>query len=322
MIENVLVPLINPNDPVAQVTHWYVRHGDPIQSGQALCDVTSTKITLTIDAPASGIAVRAFDVGARVRAGELLGVVADSQSEGEQAVRERRETAAPTGPSFTRRARALLAEKGLAPEAFAGRDFVTEADVMRTFKSAATLRKDAEVAVLEQAQRHALRSSVTVRAAGLKIDDRPYAMAALWACATARELTESPQFCSGKVDIGYAIDTGDGLRQFLASDCADWTREKWHETLANWSLKSMRNEIQAAELGRGTFALSDLTSFGVYQFEPLLVGFQSAILGIGGDAEAGDMIYSLTLSFDHRRHNGREAAEFLRRVRSRAKSLA
>jgi hypothetical protein len=49
----------------------------------------------------------------------------------------------------------------------------------------------------------------------------------------------------------------------------------------------------------------------------LINGRQSAILGIGGDSNMPNFPMSISMAFDHRVSNGREAAIFLNELRSR-----
>jgi 2-oxoglutarate dehydrogenase E2 component (dihydrolipoamide succinyltransferase) len=87
--------------------------------------------------------------------------------------------------------------------------------------------------------------------------------------------------------------------------------------LAELTLDYMENRLAPAEVQGATFTVTDLSAFDVLQFEPLINGRQSAILGIGGDSTLPGHPMSLTIAFDHRVLNGREVGMFLRSLRDR-----
>lgn len=192
-----------------------------------------------------------------------------------------------------------------------------------------SLAKDQEIMML-QAAHQALRSSLSVQlgAADLqkRLDRKELNREGYLAWCVCQALREHPRFLTryghddskAPLNIAYALDMGAGVRPMLAKDAGGWTAEKWAEQIVDWSLRLMRNEVKLEELhdGNGGFTITDLSSQGVLFFEPLLVGSQSAILGIGGDLEASDPLITFTLAFDHRVHDGRTAAALLKTLKA------
>ncbi len=82
MAQPILIPLLNTNEPEAQLANLYVATGQHIQCGQALCTIETTKATAEIIAEADGyiIGLR-FRQGDTLQAGEILCYLADSPDE-------------------------------------------------------------------------------------------------------------------------------------------------------------------------------------------------------------------------------------------------
>lgn len=79
--QEVLVPLINPNELEAKLVSLVVKAGQAVKKGDFLGTLESTKSTFELESPAAGY-VHALGAkeGEMLRAGELFCVVADSQN--------------------------------------------------------------------------------------------------------------------------------------------------------------------------------------------------------------------------------------------------
>lgn len=336
MVSNkLLVPQLNPNDPEVELSQWHKKNGERVRKGDLLCDFTSSKAVYQHESSGEGFLAHAAPRGARLKAGALLGLLCATEKEALSA----KVAALPpdgvkshSGPVFSHSAKAKLRELGLNESDFAGHEFVTEKMVAagsgRSEGSQASLAKEKEIEALADGYRNALRSSLSVQveAKGMlaRLDKKEITREGHVAHSVAQTLKKHPRFLlrsgeensSPPVDLSYALDLGNGVRLLKAMGADSWTSEKWMEQITDWSLRLMRNEITHEELGIARFTITDLSSLGVLFFEPLLVGNQSAILGVGGDFEATVPVLTLTLAFDHRVHNGRQAAEFLRDLKA------
>jgi pyruvate dehydrogenase E2 component (dihydrolipoamide acetyltransferase) len=63
------------------VTKWLKREGDAVEEGQTLVVIETTKASLEVEAPASGLVFRIRRIGDRVKIGDPLGIVAASKDE-------------------------------------------------------------------------------------------------------------------------------------------------------------------------------------------------------------------------------------------------
>jgi acetyltransferase EpsM len=79
MFSTVVIPLLNPNEPEAQLAALYVNEGQQVSMGDALCTLETTKSTAELLAEASGyVAGLRFHPGETVHAGDLLCYLAES----------------------------------------------------------------------------------------------------------------------------------------------------------------------------------------------------------------------------------------------------
>ena len=124
------------------------------------------------------------------------------------------------------------------------------------------------------------------------------------------------------VHLGVAIDLGQGLKVVTLRDAVGKNAADLGRRLADLTLDYMENRLGPAEVQGATFTVTDLSAFDVLQFEPLINGRQSAILGLGGDSTLPGHPMSLTIAFDHRVLSGREVGAFLRTLRDRILSCA
>jgi len=88
--------------------------------------------------------------------------------------------------------------------------------------------------------------------------------------------------------------------------------------------RARAGKLTPDELTRGTFSITNLGSYGVDHFAPILNPPEAAILGVGQVAERAvvrdgqvvpRLIMNLSLTFDHRVQDGAPAAQFLQTLR-------
>lgn len=66
------------------LTHWLAKDGEPVEDGQPLAVVETTKTSLEIEAMTSGILFILRKVGEKVNIGDTLGMIANSKAEIEE----------------------------------------------------------------------------------------------------------------------------------------------------------------------------------------------------------------------------------------------
>lgn len=147
----VVIPQDNVNDESVTLLTWSVSNGERVVQGQMIAEIETSKAVMEIEAPASGILEYSLepgsdiDVGAMlcsIRGNESVSATAGSPPATEHATtssmntnkkEEGTKTSQPadgTPTHFTKKAQALLEQRGLAPERFAGRGLVRTEDIL------------------------------------------------------------------------------------------------------------------------------------------------------------------------------------------------
>ena len=122
------------------------------------------------------------------------------------------------------------------------------------------------------------------------------------------------------VHISVAVQTDRGLLTPVVRDVLEWSLGDLSENLTSLIQKAKAGALNSDEMHGGTFTLTNLGAYAVDGFTPILNAPQSAILGVGriqpepvaidGKVVIRDQV-SLSLTFDHRVHDGANAADFL-----------
>jgi pyruvate dehydrogenase E2 component (dihydrolipoamide acetyltransferase) len=126
------------------------------------------------------------------------------------------------------------------------------------------------------------------------------------------------------IHIGFAVDTDHGLLVPIIRDAPHLTLEDLAARSRALIEAARRREIQASDLQGGVFTISNLGSFGVEAFTPIINPPQTAVLGLGAIrwepavSHSGEIVarqqMMLSLTFDHRVVDGAPAARFLQTV--------
>jgi pyruvate/2-oxoglutarate dehydrogenase complex dihydrolipoamide acyltransferase (E2) component len=124
-----------------------------------------------------------------------------------------------------------------------------------------------------------------------------------------------------EINIGWAIDGGNGLVTPVIRQADKKGIREIAEYMQQQLEQYVENELTPADLGGGTFTISNLAGEGITYFQPLISQGQSAILGVGCDIASGrEPALYLTLAFDHQVCEGRTAAKFVRELSQRLES--
>jgi pyruvate dehydrogenase E2 component (dihydrolipoamide acetyltransferase) len=123
-----------------------------------------------------------------------------------------------------------------------------------------------------------------------------------------------------RIDIGIAVDTDAGLLVPVVRDVAALSLAELATRSRDLIDRARSGTLAAADLRGGCFTVTNLGSFGIDAFTPVINPPESAVLGLGritrqpvmdGDRVVGrDMVW-LSLTFDHRVVDGAPAARFL-----------
>lgn len=125
-------------------------------------------------------------------------------------------------------------------------------------------------------------------------------------------------------DIGVAVSGSRGLVVPVIRDADQRSMAELEKVIADFGAKAKADKLQLGELKGGTFTISNGGIFGSLLSTPILNPPQTGILGMhsiqerpvvrDGQIVARPMMY-LALSYDHRLIDGREAVQFLVRIK-------
>jgi len=128
----------------------------------------------------------------------------------------------------------------------------------------------------------------------------------------------------GEINIGVAVEVEEGLVVPVVHDADKKTLAEVAKSTKQLVDGARAGRLSSSELAGGTFTISNLGSYGVDVFTPLINLPETAILGVGrivekpiasnGQVSVKPMM-CLSLSFDHRVIDGALAARFLQRIR-------
>jgi 2-oxoglutarate dehydrogenase E2 component (dihydrolipoamide succinyltransferase) len=124
--------------------------------------------------------------------------------------------------------------------------------------------------------------------------------------------------------VGVAVGGGKGLVVPVLRDADRLSFADIEKTIADFGARARESRLSPDELSGGTFTISNGGIYGSMMSTPLLNHPQTGILGMHkimkrpvavGDAVALRPMMYLALSYDHRVIDGREAVQFLVRVK-------
>lgn len=166
---------------------------------------------------------------------------------------------------------------------------------------------------------HGVRVSFTdiiAKAAARALQDHPYLNSTL----AGNDITLHPS-----VHLGIAVSLGaDGLIVPVVKDAQAKSLGEFSRALKELVGKAKSNALTTDEVTGGTFSITNLGTFGITQFNPIINPPQTAILGVcaiadtivavNGQPQVRPMM-NLCLSFDHRVMDGAPAAAFLAQLK-------
>jgi len=126
-------------------------------------------------------------------------------------------------------------------------------------------------------------------------------------------------------DIGIAVSTQRGLIVPVIKNADDLSFAGIEKAISDFALRAHENKVTIEELTGGTFTITNGGVFGSMMSTPIINSPQSAILGMhsiqarpiaqNGEVVIAPMMY-LALSYDHRIIDGKEAVQFLARIKN------
>ena len=343
----ITIPRLGWSMEEGKFGEWLKREGEQVNAGDPLFSVESDKVTMDIESLDTGILRLPADspqAGATVNVGQVIGYLTQ---EGEEPPRD-----VPVTPRARRVARELAVDlskiQGSGKE---GR--IREQDIRAHAKPpekehhipiTALRRTIAERMIhsrqhtapvtltrrVDASRLAALRNRWKLR---LQPDPAPSfndIVAKLVAIALREHPTLGGRWEDDQVvlpvtmDIAIAVDTEHGLMAPVVRDVANLSLQEVAQMSRILIDAARRREIQIADIKDSVFSISNLGSFGVEAFTPIVNSPETAVLGLGAIRwepvvlQSGQIVareqMTLSLTFDHRVVDGAPAARFLQAI--------
>ncbi len=344
MPADVAMPVLSEDDEEGIVTAWMVDEGAHVDVHELIATIQVEKVAADVEAPVSGIVRGLVDLNDPVRQGATICTIFDDGEDataGAIAAPESEPSPEPVRVIASPSARRVAGELGVdlaAVEGSGPEGRITEADVRA---AAATEPVGAELTGLRAVIARNMRESVLTTApvtitttvdATDSLQDR---ITARIVRATAMALErhgrlngtrERDRFIpGGSPNISLAIQTDDGLVAPVVRGPTTRSLEDVVGEMDSLAQRARSKLLSAEDYQGGTFTVTNLGSFGVGAFTPIINLPQIAILGVGeirvvpGFDEHGDVVprkeFTLSLTFDHAFVDGAPAAAFLADLR-------
>ncbi|MES1212986.1 MAG: 2-oxo acid dehydrogenase subunit E2, partial [Singulisphaera sp.] len=135
-----------------------------------------------------------------------------------------------------------------------------------------------------------------------------------------------------EIRVGLAVDTEAGLLVPVLGDVRAMGMRQIAARSKELVARARAGTLTTADLQGGTITISNLGTFGIDAFTPIINPPEAAILGVGairrepvfgeGDRIEARELMTLSLTFDHRIVDGAPAARFLATLRERIENAA
>jgi len=123
----ILVPLLNANEPEAKLVGIHVKDGQLVNKGDILFSLETTKATSDVEAPESGFIHLPPSIDDNVSVGDLLGWISGKKEDVVEKIKKNIKQTNIGGLRITNPARSLAAQLGLDLEKLPTDQLVTEA---------------------------------------------------------------------------------------------------------------------------------------------------------------------------------------------------
>jgi len=400
LLHEIQVPLLAVNDTSLTVVEVCFAGGGAVKKGDLIMVFETSKTTYDVEAASDGyiqylcepdhdyevntVVARIYSEAEEVRvapAGPAAAAAVATAVGGGRPALNGAVTTMATQPTsnwegetlFSREASRLMAEAGIAPSAFAGRDLITIHDVNAYLKpqpatapasapAAKTVAgpvakgvpalpvdpqkviverlssgKKREIEYLGDVQSSGLTSTLHtwVETDGIFVHvnrSLKYLKDSLLPVIiyeAARLLEAYPllnAYFTGdaiarykEVNPGFAVDIDKGLKVLKIAGAGRLGIQDIEKEIIELSGRYLDDALELEQLTDITFTITDLSSEGVVLFRPLVNKMNSAILGVSAiDSKLQRCMLSLT--FDHRVTEGKQAAQFLKELKERLES--
>lgn len=347
MVVDVLMPIITEEGEEAVVTAWLVDEGARVHKGQLIAEAQGEKVAVDIEAPADGIVRGLVAINEGVPQGQTIcrieepGEATGASESVEPAQPEAEPHRAGSAPRASPAARRLAREMGVDLAAIEGtgpQGRITEADVRRAGEATdeqAGMTGLRAVIARNMRESHGATAPVTLTTVADVTDTVP-SQITVWVLRSAAAALRAHPALDGTRDgdtfqpaattaISLAIQTDEGLVAPVVRDPLSRSFEELDGEVRALAERARSRQLTSQDYEGGTFTVTNLGSYGIDAFTPIINLPQIAILGVGairtvpgldGDEVVPRQQMTLSLTFDHAFVDGAPAAEFLAEVRA------
>ncbi len=330
---DIKVPSLGESENEATLITWLKDVGDEVFVDDILAEIESDKITMEITATESGILKEQLaEEEDTVEPGQVIGLI-DTSVEVEAKVA----TEAPQKPKpeavvepTTNASQADIAEREEVREPMSRirkRIAVRLKEAQNTAAMLTTFNEVNMQPIMDIRKEH---QQAFVAKHGVKLGFMSYFCKA---CAVAcAEFPSVNAFIDGDdvvyhnyIDMGIAVSTDNGLIVPVLRDIGIKSLADIEKGIIDLATNAREGGLQPDDLQGGTFSITNGGTFGSMLSTPILNPPQSAILGMHSitkravveddDIVARPMMY-IALSYDHRLIDGKDAVQFLVRVKT------
>ena len=319
MSQVVIMPKQGLQMTEGMITQWLVQEGEAVTEGQPLFEMETDKLSIAIDAPASGVLLKILcpegesaEVAAPIAVIGAEGEDYQAALAGGEAAEEPVVSKEPEKPLSTPRARTRAQEMGLDCAAITGSGpdgLVIERDVLaQAPKTPARAEKKIPVSGMRRiiAQRmldslqtlaqanHRLTVDMSAAAAlreQFKASDLKVSYNDIIIRCVAQALTEFPMVNATMdeeyitlhdyVGIGMAVATETGLLVPVIRDADKLKLTQIAEKSKDLAIRTKENRLTPDELTGGTFTVSNLGMYDIESFTAIINKPEAGILAVG-----------------------------------------
>ncbi len=332
MMFEIKVPSLGESDTEATLISWLKEVGDEIEVDDIIAEIESDKITMEITATEAGVLTeQIFNVDDTVEPGQVIGLIDTSVS---ITPKQKPEPAAEKMPIEQ-----PAPEPVTTTEAVAERE-QTRIPMTRLRKRIATRLKEAQntAAMLTTFNEVNMQPIMDLRNRykadfeeryGVKLGFMSFfSKACALACA---EFPTVNAYIDGDdvlyhnyIDMGIAVSTENGLIVPVLRDVGIKSFAEIEQGIIDLATKARTSGLKPEDLQGGTFSITNGGIFGSMLSTPILNTPQSAILGmhtiqkravVENEAIVIRPMMYVALSYDHRLIDGKDAVQFLVKVK-------
>jgi pyruvate/2-oxoglutarate dehydrogenase complex dihydrolipoamide acyltransferase (E2) component len=345
----IIAPKENVDDTLLIIKNNY-KSGDKVSKSDEVMDLETSKTVFSIEAEADGYIEYLVSPGSTVNVGQVIIRIHDSAFNPDEIRKNESLSAKAIDPEkrvISFKAQQYILENNI-DISHLNKSFITLSDVDPSAKANKPesksksigmdsdlgviakpigLGKQTEIKVLSHVQSSGLVSTIFVNVDILNIPKSENLLfkssgsyLPVIAFEVSRLLKKYPVFNAYfenncimqyiNVNIGIALDIDDGLKVYTLKNADTFTLEEMEMSIGEGIYSYFRKTLTPDKIKESTFTITDLSSFGVDRFIPLINYKQSAILGISSIDKKLDR-FTLSLSFDHRITEGKLASIFL-----------